>query len=85
MSKVAKYLLFSSLINISEMLSADLPSRVNTLPRSGHNIEAALFPLRIHVTLDVFLYSFLKSRDYKNLYLYLSAIICHSFEYMQIF
>lgn len=50
MSKVAKYLLFCSLINISEMLSADLTSRVNTLPRSGHNIETALFLLRIHVT-----------------------------------
>ena len=54
MSKVAKYLLFSSLMNISEMLSVDLTSSVHGLPRSKYDIKAALFPLRIHLTLAVF-------------------------------
>ena len=54
MSKVAKSLLFSSLVNISEMLSVDLTFRVHSLPRSKYDIEAALFPLRIHLTLAVF-------------------------------
>ena len=54
MSKVAKYLLFSSLMNISEILSVDLTSRVHSLPRSKYDTEAALFPLRIHLTLAVF-------------------------------
>lgn len=72
MSKVAKYLLFSSRINISEMLSTDLNSRVNTLPGSGRDIETALFPLRKTLRVkcpcnsDVFLYSFLKSYDYNK-------------------
>lgn len=66
MSKVAKYLLFSSFINISEMLSVDLTSRVTTLPRSKYDTEAASFPLSIHVTLAVFLYSLLKSCDYNK-------------------
>lgn len=54
MSKVAKYLLFSSLMNITEMLSVDPTYRVHSLPRSKYDIEAALFPLRIHLTLAVF-------------------------------
>lgn len=68
------------------MLSTDLNSRVNTLPGSGCDNGTALFPLSIHVTLDVFLHSFLKPYDsnkalsglLKNLYLHLSPIGCGS-------